>query len=47
MKEEIICPHCEAEFYVETDDDVFFCVSCGEDLDDSDDPLYDEDELED
>jgi Fe2+ or Zn2+ uptake regulation protein len=48
IKKEIQCDHCEAEFYVETDADVLFCVSCGDTVDNTDDePLYEDEELED
>jgi hypothetical protein len=36
-KEEIICPSCEAEFYIESDNQVLFCTHCGVALDESDD----------
>lgn len=44
-----ICEECESEFYVETQDTVEYCVSCGEvlvdeDLDCSKYDLYDPDE---
>ena len=29
-KEEVHCPHCEAEFYIEHDDVVRHCACCGE-----------------
>ena len=29
---EIVCSHCEAEFYIETEFDILFCPSCGESL---------------
>jgi predicted RNA-binding Zn-ribbon protein involved in translation (DUF1610 family) len=31
-KEEIICPSCEAEFYIESDNEIYFCAHCGSDL---------------
>ncbi len=34
-KEEIICPSCEAEFYIESDNEVLFCAHCGTALDES------------
>jgi hypothetical protein len=34
-KEEIICPSCEAEFYIESDNEVLFCAHCGTSLDES------------
>lgn len=34
-KEEIICPSCEAEFYIESDNEVLFCTHCGTALDES------------
>lgn len=36
IKEEIICPSCEAEFYIESDNEVLFCAHCGTALDESD-----------
>lgn len=32
QKEEVICPVCEAEFYIEHDDVVRYCACCGEEL---------------
>jgi len=31
-KEDITCPHCEAEFYVECEENITFCVVCGEEI---------------
>lgn len=28
----ITCGICDCDFYVETGDDILFCISCGEDL---------------
>lgn len=46
-KREILCENCEAEFYIETEDEVEYCVTCGEALVDydygEDETLYDED----
>ena len=47
IKKEFVCVQCEAEFYIETDADVLHCISCGEELQDEDTPLYDEDEVQD
>lgn len=41
-KENITCPNCEAEYYVESFDPIKYCVSCGESLDDVE--IYREDE---
>lgn len=29
---DIVCSHCEAEFYIETEYDILFCPCCGESL---------------
>lgn len=43
-KEEIICQNCESEFYVESEEDIIFCVTCGEELkDDEEDYEIEED----
>jgi len=46
-KEDIICSNCEAEFYVESEEDIIFCIACGEEIgedEDSDgDYWYDDD----
>lgn len=31
-KEEIVCPLCEAESYIESDSEIYFCPHCGSDL---------------
>jgi DNA-directed RNA polymerase subunit RPC12/RpoP len=31
-KEEIACASCEAEFYIESDQPVYFCAHCGSEL---------------
>lgn len=28
----VTCHHCEAEFYIETDGDILFCIECGDSL---------------
>lgn len=43
-KEEIICQNCESEFYVESEEDILFCVTCGEELKDDEDDYEVEDE---
>lgn len=45
----VICPNCEAEFYVEHEEDkINFCAFCGDDIDTEDtedeDDDWDEDE---
>ena len=32
-KEEVTCPSCEAESYIESDSEIYFCPHCGSDLD--------------
>lgn len=47
-KQEIICASCEAEFYIESDSEVYFCPHCGSDIDQMDDDWDGEgDELDD
>lgn len=41
-KEEITCPSCEAESYIESDYEIYFCPHCGSDI--SIDEDYDWDE---
>lgn len=43
-KEEIRCPSCEAEAYIESDYEIYFCSHCGSEL--SIDEEYDWDEEE-
>jgi len=46
-KEEIACASCEAEFYIESDQPVYFCAHCGSELlsdDDLDDMITVDDE---
>ena len=38
-EEEVVCRYCEAEFYIQHDDEVRFCCSCGE-------PTFEIDEIE-
>ena len=40
------CPHCESEFFVETQEEVTFCVVCGEELEKTDD-WFDGEEIDD
>lgn len=43
-EQDIICPFCDSEFHIETEDDdaaVAFCPYCGEELDSDDDGDYD------
>jgi|DEB0MinimDraft_6_1074348.scaffolds.fasta_scaffold887885_1 predicted RNA-binding Zn-ribbon protein involved in translation (DUF1610 family) len=39
-KEEIFCQNCEAEFYVESEYDIIYCIQCGEEIG------YDDEETE-
>jgi len=41
-KEEITCPNCEAEFYVECDEDIIFCVVCGQEIGEDDEDSYED-----
>jgi ribosomal protein L37AE/L43A len=43
-KEEIVCPSCEAESYIESDNEIYFCPHCGSDIADDDDYDWDEEE---
>lgn len=42
----VICQECEAEFFVETQEEVKYCVVCGEELavEDEDDDIWEEDD---
>lgn len=31
-KEEITCLYCESEFYVESEEEIVYCVCCGEEI---------------
>ena len=43
-KEEVTCSACEAEFYIESNSEVYFCVHCGNELDENNDDLVWDDE---
>lgn len=42
----VICQECEAEFFVETQEEVNYCVVCGEELvvENDDDDIWEEDD---
>jgi len=40
-KEDILCPHCEAEFYIESEESAIYCICCGDEIgDDEDEDVY-------
>ena len=45
-KEDILCPHCEAEFYIESEESAIYCICCGDEIgDDEDEDVYWEEQM--
>ena len=42
-RQEISCQVCEAEFYIEIEEDPIYCVVCGEVLEEPPEPEFSED----
>lgn len=45
-KEEVSCQSCEAESYIESDAEIYFCPHCGSDLDIEEEYDFDEEQEE-